>query len=145
MTELEYKFRLKSTDINEASLILFEPKEFVNSFSDAFEISDLNLEGVLEPGYSLSLTLKKFGFSAPCKYKVTECSPTKLIYIQTQGVMRKWTHEMEISEGKRGLELKDRISYEVPYGILGHLANDLYLRSEIESMLFKRLKKLKLK
>jgi len=54
-------------------------------------------------------------------------------------------HTMTLVEQGEKVEIIDTIKYEVPYGLLGHLANDLLLRTEVPSMLYSRLKSLKLK
>ena len=83
--------------------------------------------------------------SVPCEYEVTQLTDVKLTYRQTCGLMKKWEHTLVIGEGKNVIELVDTIKYEVPYGLLGHLANDLLLKTEVPSMLYDRLKTLKLK
>ncbi len=145
MTELSEKFRIKNKTMTEVREALFNIKKFPNSFSKTFEISGMETSGELAVGSKVSMTLKKFGFSAACEYQVTELTDTKLTYRQTCGLMKKWEHSMVLSEGKNAIELVDSITYEVPYGLLGHLANDLFLRTEVPSMLYNRLKSLKLK
>ena len=146
MTKLSEKYRIKNKTLSEVSAALFDLNKFPKSFAKTFEISGVETTTKLEVGAKASLTLKKFGVSAYSEYVVTELSIEKLTYKQTCGLMKKWIHTMTLREANNGvIEVVDDISYEVPCGLLGHLANDLFLRSEVPNMLYHRLKSLKLK
>lgn len=142
---MSHRFRIKNKTLEEARESLFCLNSFPKSFTEVFEIKDIKLPNELSVGCKVSMNLKKFGVSAESEYEVTELSLNKLVYKQSCGIMRKWTHTMSLKEENGTVELIDDISYEVPYGLIGHLANDLFLRTEVPSMLYKRLKYLKLK
>jgi len=145
MADVTEKFRIKNKTITEVSECLFNVKKFPNSFKDTFEVKDVILPKNFAKGSKVKMTLKKFGFSVPCEYEVTEVSATQVSYRQSSGLMKKWEHTMTLVEQGEKVEIIDTIKYEVPYGLLGHLANDLLLRTEVPSMLYSRLKSLKLK
>ena len=142
---MSHRFRIKNKNLEEAREALFDLKKFPKSFSEVFEIKNIKFPPQLSVGCKVSMNLKKFGISAESEYEVIELSQNKLAYKQSLGIMRKWTHTMTLKEENGTVELTDDILYEVPYGLIGHLANDLFLRTEVPNMLYKRLKYLKLK
>ncbi|HEX5169806.1 MAG TPA: SRPBCC family protein [Cyclobacteriaceae bacterium] len=53
-----------------------------------------------------------------------------------------WHHEHRFHEVKGGVEITDEVSYAIPFGILGQLANLLFVRREVNAIFEFRRKKL---
>ena len=64
---------------------------------------------------------------------------------QRFGPYRMWHHEhhFELKEG--GLVMTDKVSYKIPFGILGHLAQVLFVRKQLKSIFEYRMKVLESK
>lgn len=61
---------------------------------------------------------------------------------QRQGPYAVWHHQHHFRAVEGGVEMTDIIDYRVPFGVLGKLANDLFVRKKVESIFAYRRKKL---
>ena len=145
MTEILLRNRIKNKSLAEIVEVLFSPESFSHSLSGSFEISDFQAPEVIEDKSIISLVMKRFNFICPAEFQVTDLQKSSMTYVQTKGILKRWEHKMVLVEKETAIELQDHITYEMPFGLFGHLTNDLYFRSEVNEMFYKRLKTLGLK
>ncbi len=53
---------------------------------------------------------------------------------QRNGPYRIWHHEHHFKEIAGGVEMRDILNYALPFGYLGHLANQFFIDKKIESI-----------
>ena len=90
-----------------------------------------------------ALTFTRFGKSVDVNFRVDELrAREKFSYRQISGFFKTWVHTQLLSahDSKTTL-LTDVIDFALPYGVLGSLADDLFVRSDIERLFKHRLMK----
>ncbi|AEV32103.1 hypothetical protein Oweho_1097 [Owenweeksia hongkongensis DSM 17368] len=53
---------------------------------------------------------------------------------QRIGPYTMWHHEHHLEENKHGVMMKDIVSYQPPFGILGNLANSLFIKKQLKEI-----------
>ena len=71
-------------------------------------------------------------------------APYYFVDEQRIGPYRLWHHEHELKELPGGVEMIDRVTYKVPYGILGRLLHALVIRRQLETIFAYRRRKMEL-
>jgi ligand-binding SRPBCC domain-containing protein len=64
------------------------------------------------------------------------------IDVQKEGPYKKWIHKHSFKAIEGGVEMRDELSYEMPYGIIGKLAYALFIRKQVGEIFRFRYKKL---
>ena len=54
--------------------------------------------------------------------------------MQEKGPYRRWVHRHRFAPEDGGTRMRDRVEYELPFGILGRLAHRLLVRRQLESI-----------
>lgn len=69
---------------------------------------------------------------------VTEIShirkPYFFIDTQLSGPYKLWHHQHLFKEVKNGIEMEDLVHYKLPFGILGNMANFLFVKKQLEGI-----------
>ncbi len=58
-------------------------------------------------------------------------APFKFVDTQLKGPYRLWRHEHTFTAVPGGVEMRDRVEYELPLGPLGELAHTLWVKAEL--------------
>ncbi len=53
---------------------------------------------------------------------------------QRFGPYRMWHHEHHFSANDGGVIMVDKVSYKIPFGVLGHLANSIFVRRQLKGI-----------
>jgi len=61
---------------------------------------------------------------------------------QRFGPYKMWHHEHVFEKTEAGILMTDRVSYKIPFGILGHIAQKLFVKKQVESIFNYRYKTL---
>jgi ligand-binding SRPBCC domain-containing protein len=130
----------------ERTILIAAPIERVFSFHDdtrnLLAITPPHLKvsitsmGTPGPGYEVHLTVRLLGL-VPMHWhvRITEhVPPVRMTDVQVSGPFRSWKQMRFLRSVEGGTELKDVVEYEVPLGILGRVANALFIRGQIRSM-----------
>lgn len=56
------------------------------------------------------------------------------IDFQNKGPYKMWHHYHEFVENKNGVLIKDIVDYELPLGLLGEIAHNLFVKKKLESI-----------
>lgn len=101
-----------------------------------FDITSGELPEKMYPGMIISYRVKPL-LGIPTTW-VTEITQVKekeyFVDEQRVGPYAIWHHEHKIRPGKDGTIMEDLISYLPPFGILGGLANALFIRKKIKEI-----------
>lgn len=77
---------------------------------------------------------------------VTEISsvnePKVFVDEQRFGPYAMWHHEHHFEETENGVLMTDRVSYKMPFGILGHIAHALFVKRQLTEIFQYRIKAL---
>ena len=60
--------------------------------------------------------------------------PQRFVDEQLRGPYRDWHHLHEFREVAGGTEIRDEVTYELPFGVLGRIAHRLIVRRQLESI-----------
>jgi ligand-binding SRPBCC domain-containing protein len=61
---------------------------------------------------------------------------------QRFGPYSMWHHEHWLREINGGVEIRDRVSYKIPYGIIGKMMEKLFIRNQLKKIFEFRYQKL---
>lgn len=74
-----------------------------------------------------------FGIPMKWKTKITQVDFYKSFTdFQEKGPYKLWNHHHEFIENKDGVLMKDNLTYEMPYGVLGQLAHSLIVKKKLK-------------
>lgn len=61
---------------------------------------------------------------------------------QRFGPYKMWHHEHHFTENESGILMKDKVSYKIPFGVLGRIAHLLFIRNQLLKIFYYRINKL---
>jgi ligand-binding SRPBCC domain-containing protein len=95
----------------------------------------------LQQGAEFLFLMERFGVEQNVRYTVDKfVLGHSLTYRQVSGLFASWQHTMKFEDHGNGQTLvSDIVEYEMPFGLLGRLADDLYMRREVQKILEHRL------
>lgn len=97
--------------------------------------SDFNAHTKMYEGMLISYIVKPlFGIGMNWVTEITHIHPRKQYFIDEQrfGPYAMWHHEHHFEEIEGGIRMTDRLTYAIPYGAIGKLANRVLVRKEID-------------
>lgn len=93
-------------------------------------------EGKMYAGQLISYRVKPIA-GIPMKWvtEITQVQP-KQFFVDEQrfGPYRMWHHEHHFKQLDQGVEMTDIVSYVVPFGFFGTIANKLFVRKKVEGI-----------
>ena len=123
---------------------------YITDLSNLSEWLDPSMEAdfpkelpVLRPMTEFDLRFTRFGQTVTSHFRVDELKAReRFSYRQMSGFFKTWVHTQLLSahDAKTTL-MTDVVEFKMPYGILGALADDLFVSRDIERMLKHRLQK----
>ena len=123
--------------------ILTDPKYLPLLLEDKIDVEMVEEAPQFMRGSEYGFVMTRFGVSQRVRWEVVEVvEGRRVIYCQSEGIFPKWEHTLffeDTAEGETGVI--DRLDYQLPFGILGLLANDLIMRRDLQSLLSERLDK----
>ena len=101
-------------------------------------------KGLIEYGEWVSWEAKHLGFVQHLTSKITEFdAPNYFVDEMVMGAFKSFRHEHHFEETNAGTEMTDVFYFESPLGILGKIANTLFLKRYMTNLLKTRNKFLK--
>lgn len=95
--------------------------------------SDLGDKAIYE-GMEISYTVSPI-FRIPMKWKtlITNVEfQRSFTDLQAKGPYKYWNHFHEFEANENGVLIKDTVDYELPFGFLGNIAHQLFVRKKLE-------------
>ena len=100
---------------------------------------DGKTHGLIEINESVTWKAKHFGFYQKLTSKIIEFeSPNLFVDEMVQGAFKKFRHEHHFQDFNNGTLMIDFFDYESLFGVLGQLANKLFLNTYLINLLEKR-------
>lgn len=95
----------------------------------------------LQPGSEFLFVMKRFGIEQPIRFVIDKMVlGHSLTYRQQSGVYSRLVHTMKFDERDTNETLvTDLVEYELPFGILGRICDDIYVKHDFSKMLEWRL------
>ena len=136
--------QLLKTDIDTLWEFISSPKNLqaITPKSMRFKITSDNKDEKMYPGMIISYKVAPI-LSIPMTW-VTEITQVKehAFFIDNQviGPYKLWHHQHIFTQTKEGILMEDIISYTPPFGIIGKIANLLFIKRKVESIFDFRFK-----
>lgn len=124
---------------------LTSPKDLPGLLQPQIEAELLSPDVPLQRGQELHFMMTRMGMSQSVRLRIEDVlKGSRLTYRQVEGLFMSWTHTMRFEEhGEKSTIVTDIIDYEMPFGILGTLADDLLVKGDMTRILESRLLKAK--
>jgi hypothetical protein len=86
----------------------------------------------MRAGAIIDYQLSLFGLTCQWRTLIESFDPESgFVDVQTKGPYRTWRHSHEFSDAPGGTLVRDRVEYEVPFGLLGEIARRLFVARQI--------------
>lgn len=125
--------------------LLTDPKRLPALLSQHLEVTVETPNVPLKRGSEFQFTMTRFGLSQKIRLKVEDyLKDSRLVYRQAEGLFESWTHIVRCEDyGDRQTLVTDLVDYQVPLGLLGFIADDLYVKRDMRQILESRLERAK--
>ncbi len=135
--------QLLPTSRLEAFDFLTCPDNLPNLLLPLIDVQVLTPDIPLKRGNEVHFMMTRFGLSQSVRFRVEDVlRGSRLTYRQSEGIFASWTHTMKFEDyGNGQVQVIDIVDYEVPFGLLGFLADDLLLKRDMRKILSERLKR----
>lgn len=102
------------------------------------------ITGLLEKGDCVTWEATHFGVKQRLTAKIIEMvKPNFFIDVQVNGAFQSFTHTHEFTEIHYGTMMKDTFAYQAPFGIIGRVADKLFLEKYMQGFIESRSNELK--
>lgn len=100
--------------------------------------------GLMENGDTVTWQATHLGVKQKLTAKITEMEkPYKFTDVMVKGAFHSFSHIHEFIESGTGTIMKDTFSYKSPFGVLGKIADKLFLENYMRNFIVNRAKELK--
>jgi hypothetical protein len=95
----------------------------------------------IQEGTKISYRFSLHGFPVTWQSQITDWKPSrKFSDIQVRGPYNHWHHTHEFDEKNGGTLVRDQVTYKVPFGVLGDIIIDPFIRKDLEKIFSHRRK-----
>jgi ligand-binding SRPBCC domain-containing protein len=120
---------------------LTDPNNLPLLLRPAVNVQVVSPDVALKRGNEVHFMMSRFGLSQSIRFRIEDIlRGSRLSYRQSEGVFASWNHTIKFDEhGESGTLVTDLVDYQVPMGLIGHLADDLILKRDMTRLLAQRL------
>lgn len=120
------------------------PSTLAEQLSGYIDVKWQNPGVEVQPGSEFLFVMSRFGVEQPVRFGVDRLvTGNSLTYRQISGIYARFVHTMKFEDHGVGETLvSDLVDYELPFGIIGRLADDFYVRTDLKNMLETRLERI---
>jgi len=99
----------------------------------------------LKRGAEFHFMMTRYGLSQNVRLRVEDwLRGSRMTYRQVEGLFAQWTHTMKFDDhGEVATLVTDVIDYQMPFGLIGYLFDDLIVKRDMGAILETRLMKAK--
>jgi ligand-binding SRPBCC domain-containing protein len=99
---------------------------------------------VMRQGTRIRYKIRWLGLSMPWESLIAEYEKNEMFADEMlRGPYKSWYHVHRFREVSDGVEMSDRVHYELPFGPLGAIAHSLMVRSQLKAIFNYREKRIK--
>ena len=89
----------------------------------------------MKPGTLIDYRLSLHGLPVKWRTRIEEVTPpSSFVDVQLSGPYRRWHHRHEFDEVPGGTRMRDRVEYELPFGPIGALVRQLFVRRSLNQI-----------
>ncbi|MGE0763773.1 MAG: hypothetical protein AB7N80_10890 [Bdellovibrionales bacterium] len=125
--------------------VVCAPEKLALLLADRIDVQMTRSAEALRRGAEYEFLMTRFGFSQPVRLKVEDyLKGSRLTYRQSEGLFADWVHTIKLEDhGENQTLVTDYVDYKVPFGLVGYLADDLFVRRDMRQILANRLNQAK--
>lgn len=122
---------------------MMEPKHWIGMLSKDIEVDIQVAPKEMQVGNVYKMTMTRYGLTQPVEIAIQDFQKSSVVtYKQNLGLFSRWIHTQKFEDVENGQTLvTDIVEYQLPFGVLGHLLDDLLVRQDMKSVLTHRLEK----
>lgn len=95
--------------------------------------------GLIGMGEEVTWEARHFGIRQKLRVKVTEFDqPSKFVDVMISGAFKSMIHQHNFVSHSEGAEMKDRFEFTSPWGLLGQIADRVFLTGYMRRFLIER-------
>ncbi|OFZ12411.1 MAG: hypothetical protein A2Z20_06595 [Bdellovibrionales bacterium RBG_16_40_8] len=120
---------------------LTSPANLTEQLSGHIAVKWQNPGVELKPGSEFLFLMSRFGIEQPIRFVVDRMIlGNSITYRQVSGVYARFTLTTKFEEhGQNETLVTDLLDYEIPFGIVGRIADDFFIRSDLKKIFEVRL------
>ena len=124
---------------------LSDPNQVPFLLQPQLDVQVLTPETSLKRGDELHFMMTRLGLSQSVRFRIEDIlRGSRLTYRQVEGLFASWTHTIKFEEhGENATLVTDLVDYQLPFGVLGLLADDLLVKNDMRKLLENRLQRTK--
>jgi ligand-binding SRPBCC domain-containing protein len=117
------------------------PEHLADQLSGLIKVTWQNPGVEIKPGSEFLFLMSRYGVEQPIRFVVDRLvTGNSFAYRQVSGVYARWIHTMKFEEhGPNQTLVTDIVEYEIPFGILGRIADDFFIRHDLKNILEHRM------
>lgn len=140
MAQLHFLHKINS-DLETAYSFFTDAHNWCEIVEEPFELEYLSGAVNFKVGSEYLFNFESYGIVQEMRFSVTETKPNlKITYRQKNGFFKYWSHSIafKVIDGESCI-LED-INYEMPFGVIGTLFDDFWVREKIGRFIAGRIK-----
>lgn len=120
---------------------LTNPEQWTVLLAENFQVQVEPPIVPVQKGAQYDLWLIRFSFRQKFRVAIEDfVKDSRVKYRQIEGIGRSWIHETALEDQSSDKTLvTDTVNFELPFGLLGHLASDLFFKTLVKKILLERL------
>lgn len=125
--------------------LICAPDRLPHLLADRIEVQMTSGAEVLRRGAEYEFMMTRFGFSQTVRLRIEDyLKGSRLTYRQSEGLFADWMHTIKFEDhGENQTLVVDYVDYKVPFGLVGYLVDDLFVRRDMKQILTRRLESAK--
>jgi len=123
--------------------LLTDPYSLPDLLAPVLEVEVQAAESELVRGQELTFMMSRYGLSQMVRLRVEDILIGRRLTVrQTLGLFKEWIHTLRCEEvGGRQTMVTEIVEFEVPFGILGLVLSDVWVKRDLQSILATRLQR----
>lgn len=120
------------------------PGNLQKTWEGDVDVEVLGKEEAYKKGSEVLFRMTRFGISQPLSLQLTDWQPPSIMsFKQTEGPFKHWVQTIKLEAHSESTTLvSESVDYSLPFGLIGYLADDLIVRSELKRLLQRHLQDL---
>lgn len=128
----------------EAYAFLADPENVPETLEGFLQVQFPRTPPRLEPGVEIEASVSRFGVAVRAVFRVESAERgRRLSYRQVAGLLRSWEHEISVEpHDETSCRVTESAAFRLPFGVVGSLVDDVFVRAEVEKALKARQAKI---
>lgn len=121
--------------------ILTDPYSLPDLLAPILEVEVQSAESELSRGQEMTFMMSRYGLSQMVRLRVEDILiGRRITFRQTLGLFKEWIHTIRFEDaGDRQTMVTETVEFDVPFGILGLVLSDVWVKRDLQTILSTRL------